>query len=266
MFEYKLILIDKGYLLVYCLRLSGRVALVTGGARGIGKAISEEFVREGAKVVIIDVLEDELVRVREELSKFGEVMTLRIDIRRRDDVAKAVKDIVERYGRIDILVNNAGIFSTASIEDLTEEQWDKVLGVNLKAAVFLCKEVVGYMKKQGYGKIINMSSLAAHVGGIFAGVDYAVSKAGLICLTKSLARRLAKYNILVNAVAPGVIESPMTEPWPDEIKKGFIQKIPLGRLGRPEDVAKVVLFLASDDSNYITGQVINVDGGISIAP
>lgn len=248
------------------MKLADRVALVTGGARGIGKSIAELFLREGAKVVIIDVLDDELAKVREELGRFGEIMAVKADIRRREEVIKALKDAVERYGRIDILVNNAGIFSTSSIEDLTEEQWDKVMSVNLKAAVFLCKEVVEYMKRQGYGKIINMSSLAAHVGGIFAGVDYAVSKAGLICLTKSLARRLAKYNILVNAVAPGVIESPMTAPWPEEVKRGFIQKVPLGRLGKPEDVAKVVLFLASDDSNYMTGQVINVDGGMSIGP
>ncbi|MCS7108803.1 MAG: SDR family oxidoreductase [Sulfolobales archaeon] len=248
------------------MKLADRVALVTGGARGIGKSIAELFLREGAKVIIIDVLDDELAKVREELGRFGEIMAVKADIRRREEVIKVLKDAVERYGRIDILVNNAGIFSTSSIEDLTEEQWDKVMSVNLKAAVFLCKEVVEYMKRQGYGKIINMSSLAAHVGGIFAGVDYAVSKAGLICLTKSLARRLAKYNILVNAVAPGVIESPMTAPWPEEIKRGFIQKVPLGRLGKPEDVAKVVLFLASDDSNYMTGQVINVDGGMSIGP
>ncbi|MDW7969815.1 MAG: SDR family NAD(P)-dependent oxidoreductase [Sulfolobales archaeon] len=248
------------------MKLADRVALVTGGARGIGKSIAELFLREGAKVIIIDVLDDELAKVREELGRFGEIMAVKADIRRREEVIKVLKDAVERYGRIDILVNNAGIFSTSSIEDLTEEQWDKVMSVNLKAAVFLCKEVVEYMKRQGYGKIINMSSLAAHVGGIFAGVDYAVSKAGLICLTKSLARRLAKYNILVNAVAPGVIESPMTAPWPEEVKRGFIQKVPLGRLGKPEDVAKVVLFLASDDSNYMTGQVINVDGGMSIGP
>ncbi len=248
------------------MRLAGRVALITGGARGIGRAIAEEFLKEGAKVVILDVLQEELSRTVSELSRLGDVMGLRVDITNKEEVVRAVGKVVEKHGRIDILVNNAGIFSSTPFEDLTEEQWDKVMSVNLKAAVFLTKEVVKYMKNQGHGKIINMSSLAAHVGGIFAGVDYAVSKAGLICFTKSLAKRLAKYGILVNAIAPGVIDTPMTAPWPDEVKKSFIQKIPLSRLGRPDEVAKVAVFLASDDSNYITGQVINVDGGISIGP
>jgi 3-oxoacyl-[acyl-carrier protein] reductase len=252
--------------MVVCLRLVGRVAIVTGGARGIGRAIAEEFLKEGAKVVIVDVLEEELMRTAKELSRYGDITAVKADITKKEDREKVVKVTLEKYGRVDILVNNAGIFSTTSIEDMTEEQWDKVMNVNLKAAAMLSKEVIKYMKAQRYGKIINMSSLAGHVGGIFAGVDYAVSKAGLMCLTKSLAKRLAKYNILVNAVAPGVIESPMTAPWPEEVKKSFIEKIPLGRLGKPEDVAKVVVFLASDDSNYITGQIINVDGGISIGP
>ncbi len=248
------------------MKLQGRVAIVTGGARGIGKAIAAEFTKEGAKVVLIDIAEEELTKTAEELGRYGEVISIKTDVSKVDEIQRAVQEVIRRYGRVDILVNNAGIFSRSSLEELTEESWDRIMKVNLTSAVMFSREVVKYMKDQGFGKIINMASLAGQVGGIYAGVDYAVSKAGLICLTKSLARRLAKYNILVNAVAPGVIESPMTAPWPEEVKAGFIQKIPLGRLGRPEDVAKVVLFLASDDSNYITGQIINVDGGISIGP
>jgi len=251
---------------VFTLKLQGRIAIITGGARGIGKAIATEFIKEGAKVVIIDIAEDELAKTYEELSKYGEVTPIKADVSRVEDVRKAVDEVIRKYGRIDILVNNAGIFSSASLDEITEERWDRVMKVNLTSAVMFSKEVVKYMKEQGFGKIINMASLAGQVGGIFAGIDYAVSKAGIICLTKALARRLAKYNILVNAVAPGVIETPMTAPWPEEVKRGFIQKIPLGRLGKPEEVAKLVLFLASDDSNYITGQVINIDGGISIGP
>ncbi len=251
---------------MFILKLQGRVSIITGAARGIGRAIAEEFIKEGAKVVLVDIAETELAKAAEELGRYGEVTAIKADVSNVEEIRRVVEEVIRKYGRVDILVNNAGVFSTGPLEELTEEQWNRVMRINLTSAVMFSKEVVKYMKKQNFGKIINMASLAGQVGGIFAGIDYAVSKAGIICLTKALARRLARHNILVNAVAPGVIESPMTAPWPDEVKKGFIEKIPLGRLGRPEEVAKVVLFLASDDSNYITGQVINVDGGISIGP
>jgi len=245
------------------LRLKGKVAIITGGARGIGKAIALKFAYEGASIVLVDVLEDELYGSAREIKDIGsEVLVIKADVSIVSELEKIVSNAIKLFNKIDILVNNAGIFSHSSLEELTEEQWHRVIDVNLKSALFLSKYVAIYMKKQGGGKIINIASTAGITGGYYAGIDYSISKAGIITLTKALARRLAKYNIKVNAIAPGIIDSPMTRSWPKEVIEDLVKKIPLGRLGKPEDVANVAAFLASDEADYITGQVIIVDGGL----
>lgn len=245
------------------MRLKGKVAIITGGARGIGKAIALKFAYEGASIVLVDVLEDELYGSAREIKDIGsEVLVIKADVSMVSELEKIVSNTIKLFNKIDILVNNAGIFSHSSLEELTEEQWHKVINVNLKSALFLSKYVAIYMKKQGGGKIINIASTAGITGGYYAGIDYSISKAGIITLTKALARRLAKYNIKVNAIAPGIIDSPMTRSWPKEVIEDLVKKIPLGRLGKPEDVANVAAFLASDEADYITGQVIIVDGGL----
>lgn len=245
------------------MRLKGKVAIITGGARGIGKAIALKFAYEGASIVLVDVLEDELYGSAREIKDIGsEVLVIKADVSIVSELEKIVSNAIKLFNKIDILVNNAGIFSHSSLEELTEEQWHRVIDVNLKSALFLSKYVAIYMKKQGGGKIINIASTAGITGGYYAGIDYSISKAGIITLTKALARRLAKYNIKVNAIAPGIIDSPMTRSWPKEVIEDLVKKIPLGRLGKPEDVANVAAFLASDEADYITGQVIIVDGGL----
>lgn len=245
------------------MRLKGKVAIITGGARGIGKAIALKFAYEGASIVLVDVLEDELYGSTREIKDIGsEVLVIKADVSIISELEKIVSNAIKLFNKIDILVNNAGIFSHSSLEELTEERWHRVIDVNLKSALFLSKYVAIYMKKQGGGKIINIASTAGITGGYYAGIDYSISKAGIITLTKALARRLAKYNIKVNAIAPGIIDSPMTRSWPKEVIEDLVKKIPLGRLGKPEDVANVAAFLASDEADYITGQVIIVDGGL----
>ena len=245
------------------MELKGRVAIVTGAARGQGKAIALSFAKEGANVVGADILDKELNKVAEEIKTIRvESVTLHVDVSKKEEIQNLVKVTIEKFGRIDILVNNAGVVSLTPFEELTLEEWHKLMAINLDSAFLLSQEVVKHMKKQKYGKIINFASIAGQEGGLFTSPAYAVSKAGVICLTKSMARALAKYNIMVNAVSPGFIDTPMTNWWSEEAKKKNVEKIPLGRAGTPQDVAKVVLFLASSASDYITAHTINVDGGM----
>jgi 3-oxoacyl-[acyl-carrier protein] reductase len=207
------------------LRLKGKVAIITGGARGIGKAIALKFAYEGASIVLVDVLEDELYRSAREIKDIGsEVLVIKADVSIVSELEKIVSNTIKLFNKIDILVNNAGIFSHSSLEELTEEQWHRVIDVNLKFALFLSKYVAIYMKKQGGGKIINIASTAGITGGYYAGIDYSISKAGIITLTKALTRRLAKYNIKVNAIAPGIIDSPMTRSWSKEVIEDLVKK------------------------------------------
>ena len=245
------------------MKLKNKVALVTGAGRGIGKATAIALAREGASVVVNDVDLQSAEETADEITAMGcKALPIKADVSDRTEVTKMVDTIIETFKRIDILVNNAGIFSSVSLDDITGDEWDKVIKVNLKG-VFLCSQaVMKFMKKQRSGKIVNISSLAAKVGGIFAGADYAASKAGVIALTKSLAKQLASYGINVNAVAPAVIKTDMTKNWPKEVKEAFLKQIPLGRFGKPEEVAETVLFLVSDGANFITGATIDVNGGI----
>jgi 3-oxoacyl-[acyl-carrier protein] reductase len=245
------------------MKLKNRVAIVTGGARGIGKAIVRTFVREGAKVALVDIEEiKKLEALKKEAEKMGgEVITISCDITKSSDVNEMVGKVQKAFGRVDILVNNAGIIRRGTIETVTEEDWDRVIAVNLKGTFNCCKAVVEFMKQQGYGKIVNISSIAGKMGDITSAPGYGPSKAGVDALTKTLARQLAPYGINVNAVSPHAIETEMSAQWSEERRKEIIASIPLGRLGKPEDVAEAVLFLASDEASFITGEILDVNGG-----
>jgi 3-oxoacyl-[acyl-carrier protein] reductase len=239
-----------------------RVAIVTGAARGIGRAIAVTFLRVGAKVAIIDSDKERLEILKREIEKeYKEAFTIPCDITTSSDVKEMVDQVHKAFGRIDILVNNAGIIRRGTIETVTEEDWDRVIEVNLKGTFNCCKAVVEIMKKQNYGKIVNVSSIAGKLGDITSAPGYGPSKAGVDALTKTLARQLAPYGINVNAVSPHAIETEMSAQWSEERRKEIIASIPLGRLGKPEDVAEAVLFLASDEASFITGEVLDVNGG-----
>jgi 3-oxoacyl-[acyl-carrier protein] reductase len=244
------------------MKLKDRVVIVTGGARGIGKAIALSFVREGAKVALIDVDKDKLEVLKNEFEKEKrKVIAIPCDITKSSEVNGMVDQVRKVFGRIDILVNNAGIIRRGTIETVTEEDWDRVIEVNLKGTFNCCKAVSGIMKQQGYGKIVNVSSIAGKMGDITSAPGYGPSKAGVDALTKTLARQLAPYGINVNSVSPHAIETEMSAQWSDERRKEIIASIPLGRLGKPEDVAEAVLFLVSEEASFITGEILDVNGG-----
>jgi len=245
------------------MRLDGKVAIVTGAGRGIGRAIALVLAREGADLVVNDVDSRSAEATANEIRAMGRhALSMVADVSDREEVIEIVEAAVKAFGKIDILVNNAGIFSSTPLEDITEESWDKIMKVNLKS-VFLCSQaVMKFMKRQRSGKIVNIASLAGKVGGMVAGADYAASKAGVICLTKSLAKQLAPYGINVNAVAPAWIETDMMKDWPRETKEAVLRQIPLGRFGKPEEVAETVVFLVSDGAGFITGATIDINGGI----
>ncbi len=244
------------------MNLKERVALVTGGAQGIGRAVALTLARNGADVVISDVNQEKAEQTAAEISGLGRrSMALKADVAREDDVEKMVEAVLERFGRIDILVNNAGIARDKLILRMSEGDWDAVLNVNLKGTFNCTKTVLKYMSRQRSGKIVNIASVVGEMGN--AGqANYAASKAGVIGLTKTVAREFAQRGINVNAVAPGYIQTSMTEAIPEKAKEELKRMIPMERLGTPEDVAEAVLFLVSDVSSYITGQVLNVNGGI----
>jgi len=244
------------------MKLKDRVAIVTGGARGIGKAIVLTFIREGAKVALVDVDKGGLETPKNEIEKKrGELLNISCDITKSSEVKEMVGQVKRSFGRIDILVNNAGIIRRGTIETVTEEDWDRVIEANLKGTFNCCKAVVDIMKQQGYGKIVNVSSIAGKMGDITSAPGYGPSKAGVDALTKTLARQLAPHGINVNAVSPHAIETEMSAQWSDERRKEIIASIPLGRLGKPEDVAEAVLFLVSDAASFITGEILDVNGG-----
>lgn len=244
------------------MELEKKVAIVTGSARGIGKAIAKRLGQDGATVVICDLLENDVKATAEELSSEGlKTMPLKVDVTNLENVESMVKTTVEKLGTVDILVNNAGIVRDALIIRMKESDWDSVIAVNLKGAFNCTKAVARIMMKQRSGKIVNISSVMGLMGNI-GQANYSASKAGIIGLTKSAAKELGGRGINVNAIAPGFIMSKMTEALPEDQKKKVLELIPLGTIGYPEDVANLAAFLVSDSARYITGQVIQVDGGL----
>ena len=240
-----------------------KVAFITGATRGIGKAIALELAKEGYNIALNYRTENEaLENLKKEISEIGvECYPVQGDVSKAEDSERMTKEIIEHFEQIDVLVNNAGITKDNLIRRMKEEEFTDVINVNLVGTFNITKNVIKYMTKKRYGKIINLSSVVG-ISGNAGQSNYAASKAGIIGFTKSIAKELASRNITANAVAPGFIKTDMTNVLKDEIKEEIESTIPLKRLGTAEDVAKVVKFLASDDSNYITGQVINVDGGM----
>jgi len=245
--------------------LSNKNAVVTGGSRGIGKAIALALARAGANVAIIYSKNLELAEsVKSEIASFGrKAMAIRCNINIENEVEDTVKKIGEDFGTIEILVNNAGINKDNILIRLSEDEWNSVLNVNLKGTFLVSKHVLKFMVRNRYGRIVNVSSLVGITGNP-GQANYVASKAGVIGLTKVTAMEYASRNINVNAVAPGFIHTDMTEKLPEDVKKAIIEKILFKKAGLPEDIANAVLFLVSDFSSYITGQVLIIDGGLSL--
>jgi 3-oxoacyl-[acyl-carrier protein] reductase len=243
-------------------RLEGKVALVTGGAQGIGRAIALLFAREGARVAISDINLEKARETGREVEAIGqEALAIGGNVADAQEAEAMVQQTVEKFGRLDILVNNAGITRDQILLRMKEEDWDRVLSVNLKGTFHLTKAGLRPFLKQKAGKVVNIASVTGQMGN--AGqANYAASKAGVIGFTKSIAREYASRNIQVNAVAPGFIETAMSQAIPQKEREVLIQQIPVARLGTPEDVAEAVLFLSSPAADYITGQVLNVNGGM----
>lgn len=244
------------------MKFYNRVALITGAAQGIGKAITLRFASEGADVIIVDSKLDGAQAVAKEVERLGrKSLPIKCDVSNAIEVDSLVIEIQKMFPRIDILVNNAGVTRDNLLLRMQESDWDLVMDVNLKGPFLLVKAVSPVMMRQKYGRIVNISSVVGLMGN--AGqANYSASKGGLIAFTKSVAKELASRNITCNAVAPGFIETPMTEKLPDNVKENYIKAIPLNRFGKANDVAEAVLFLSSEEAGYITGQILGIDGGM----
>ena len=245
--------------------LEGKVALITGAARGIGKAIALKFASEGADVALTDlVINEDAQKTVAEIEAFGhKVKAYASNAANFEETHTVVDQIVADFGKVDILVNNAGITKDGLMLKMTEGQWDAVIAVNLKSAFNFIHALTPVMMRQRGGSIINMSSVVG-VHGNASQCNYAASKAGLIALAKSISQEMGRRGIRANAIAPGFIDTPMTQALPEEIRKEWIEKIPLRRGGTVEDIANVATFLACDLSSYVSGQVIQVDGGMNM--
>ena len=236
----------------------GKVAIVTGGGSGIGRACCLSLGEKGAVVAVADInLEAAMSTVDAIEAKGGKAMPVKVDVSKLTDIQSIVDAVLKVHGKIDILVNCAGICQMVTIDDMTETDWDRVQAINLKGSFFMSQAVLRSMKEKRQGKIVNIASLSGEMGGIMVGANYATSKAGVICLTKSLAKNAAAYNINVNTVSPGFISTELSKDLGQDPKM-----VPLGRIGMPEDVSDVVVFLCSHESRYITGANIDVNGGL----
>ncbi len=244
------------------MNFEGKTAIVTGAARGIGLAIARALAAGGADLVLVDVLEDELQQAADSLDGATSVRTFAVDVTDETAVEKMIDDVVEQTGRLDILVNNAGITRDDLLLRMDADEWDLVLRVNLKGTFLMTKHAARTMVRQKAGRIVNLASVSGLVGNP-GQANYSASKAGVVGFTRTVARELARKNITCNAVAPGFIDTEMTRVLPEKAKENALAAIPMKRMGRAEDVAKAVCFLASDDAAYVTGHVLPVDGGMA---
>lgn len=247
------------------MRFEGKVSLVTGSSRGIGRCVALRLAREGSDIVV-DYLEHEknADEVVESIKGIGrKTLKIRADVSDFSQVNNMVERTLETFGKIDILVNNAGTYKDKTLKKMSKETWDEVLNVNLDGVFNCTRSVINHMRERKTGRIINISSFVGQTGNI-GQANYAASKAGVIGFTKTIARELANYNITVNAIAPGFVDTDMTRKLPKDTLESILKRIPLGRLATPKEIASAVLFLASDEASYITGQVLNVNGGIYI--
>lgn len=245
------------------MKLKGKTAIVTGGAKGIGLQTVKKFLKEGANVLLFDLNNDDIVTAVEEIGNSSKLKSFVGDVTNKDDIYKLISFAKENFGRIDILVNNAGITADAQLLKMEEDAWDKVIDVNLKGVFLMTQAIAKEMKEQQSGVILNASSIVGRYGN-FGQTNYAASKFGVIGLTKTWARELGRYHIRVNAVAPGFILTDMTKKMPEKILESMREKSVLRQLGEPEDIANAYAFLASDEAKYITGTVLEVDGGTVI--
>jgi len=242
-------------------RVKDKVVIITGGAGGIGKETAKLLAKEGAKVVIFDINEERLTEAKKEIEKYGIVEAIKADVTDFKSVSDAVKKVYEKFGKIDVLINNAGITRDGFLSKMDIEDWNRVIAVNLTGVFNTTKAVVPYMLERGKGNIISISSVVGVYGNI-GQTNYAASKAGIIGMTKTWAKELGRKGIRANAVAPGFVRTEMTARVPEKVINIMIEKTPLGRMGEPEDVANLLLFLSSDESSFINGQIIGVDGGL----
>lgn len=245
-------------------RLENRVAIITGGTAGIGAATAIRFAQEGAKVILWARNAERGKAFIEKMKGMGlEAEFDAIDSSNYEAVCEAAKRVNDKYGKIDILINNAGITNDSTLKKMTIEQWQQVIDINLSGSFYCIKAITPYMLEKGYGRIVNASSVVALYGN-FGQTNYVATKAGLIGMTKTLARELGKKGITVNAVAPGFIETDMVAKMPENVLDGMRAKVPVGRLGQPEEIASAYLFLASEEAAYINGATLSVDGGMTI--
>ncbi len=244
------------------MKLENKVAIVTGGSAGIGKAIAKKYLEEGAVVGICSTNPDKLENARKELEKYGTVRSFIVHIGNKQESEAMVNAMIKEFGHIDVLVNNAGITKDAQFYKMTDDKWEDVIATNLNGNYYMTKAVLPSMMEQNYGKIIHITSVSAFNGN-FGQTNYAASKAGIIGMTRVQGKELGKYNITVNAIAPGSILTDMYNAVPEDIREAKLKKIPLRRYGEAEEVAKLALFLGTDDSSYITSQTIVIDGGFN---
>lgn len=247
------------------MRLEGKVAVVTGSARGLGKAIVERLAKEGAKVVVTDLNEQGCIETANEIiASGGDALAVTCDVTNRESVEALASATIKKYGKIDILVNNAGITKDSSLKKMTDAQWDAVITVDLKS-VFICTQILSaYMVEQKSGRIISMSSLAG-VSGNFGQTNYSAAKAGIIGMTKTWAQELGRKNVTANVIAPGFMNTEMTKTIPEDITKTMLASIPVGRKGEPEEVAAAVVYLASDEAGFVNGVTLNINGGAYVS-
>jgi 3-oxoacyl-[acyl-carrier protein] reductase len=246
------------------MRLPGKVAIITGSASGIGEATAVKFAREGAKVAVCDINMDEAQRVADAIVEDGgTALAFRIDVTDKASIARMVEGVMAAWGRIDTLVNNAGIVQDAQFKKMSEEQFDRVIDVNLKGVYNCTKAVVDIMLEQHSGCILNASSIVGLYGN-FGQTNYAATKFGVIGMVKTWARELGRKGIRANAICPGFVETPILKSMPDKVIKMMEDRVPLGRLARPEEIANTYAWLASDEASYINGAVIEVSGGVTI--
>jgi 3-oxoacyl-[acyl-carrier protein] reductase len=242
--------------------MKGQTALITGAGRGIGKAIAEALAKKGVNIAVADVNLEIAQESANELAKLGvKTIALKVDVSNSSDVAAMFEETVKAFGKVEIVVNNAGITRDGLLMRMKEEDWDAVLNINLKGSFLCTREAIKVMAKQRYGRIINIASVVAFMGNP-GQANYSASKAGLVGLTKTTAKEYASRGITVNAVAPGFIQTAMTDALPENVKQDMMKAIPMTRFGTSEDVANAVVFFASPESNYVTGQVIHVNGGM----
>ena len=243
-------------------RFVGKVAIVTGAAQGMGKQVALDLAAEGAQVAICDVQEPALDETKGEIERAGgKCLALKCDISSRAQVEEMIKQTTQTFGRVDILINNAGLLLTGTIEQTTDEIIDQTLDVNVKGALYAIRAVTPIMKAQRYGRIINVASITGKSGDHTTVFVYGASKGALISLTRSVARQLGPFGITCNAIAPHAIMTKMMSYWDEEKKRRIADQIPVRRLGTPEDVSRLMMFLASDESSYITGETVNINGG-----